>query len=283
MNTANGEEGPVKRARLKRSSRDRVPVSVVLAAVVLGLVAIFVAAPGLVANFGPNSVDASRQLMPPSFQHWFGTDDLGRDIFSRVVVGARVTAGAAAFAVMIGFTVGAAIGAICGYFQGWIDAILMRMVEVLLAIPGLLLAMAVITALGSGSFRVAIAVGVAEIPVMARVMRSEVLRVRNQVYIDAAVSSGTKPAVILVRHVLPNSVGPITSMAVLNFGLAILAVASLSFLGFGQKPPNPDWGSMVASGASYLPDAWWMTAMPGLVIALTAVSVSLLSRTIDKR
>jgi peptide/nickel transport system permease protein len=183
--------------------------------------------------------------------------------------------------VAVALVVGGLIGLVAGFVRGWVDDVLMRVVDVLLAIPAVLLSLALITALGYGTVKVAVAVGIASVASFARVMRAETLRVRQAAYVEAAQAVGTRWWVTLRRHVLPNAAGPVLVLAVLEFGLAILAVSALSFLGYGAPPPAPEWGSLVAEGRNYLAVAWWLTALPGLTIAATVLSVNRISRALD--
>jgi peptide/nickel transport system permease protein len=184
-------------------------------------------------------------------------------------------------AVAVALLVGGLLGVLAGFVRGWVDEVLMRLVDVLLAIPAVLLSLALITALGYGTVKVAVAVGVASVASFARVMRSETLRVRQSVYVEAARSVGTRWYVTLWRHVLPNAAGPVLVLAVLEFGLAILAVSSLSFLGYGAPPPAPEWGSLIAEGRNYMATAWWLCTMPGAAIAATVLAVNRISRALD--
>lgn len=217
----------------------------------------------------------------PSAAHLFGTDAIGRDLFARVVHGAGLSLGAAAIAVVVGLLAGTVIGLVAGYRGGWVDAVLMRFTDVLLAIPGLLLSLAFVVALGFGTVNVAIAVGVTAVASNARVLRSEVLRVRSSVYVEAAVAGGAGRLRVLLRHVLPNSISPLLALVALDFSSAILAISALSFLGYGAQPPTPEWGALVANGRDFLATAWWMTTVPGLVIALTVLAGNRISRALS--
>ena len=255
--------------------------TVIAATVWLVLVAIAALAPSLLAPGDPFLGVPADKLQPPSLEHWFGTDQIGRDLYTRVVHGASLTLSAAAVAVAVGILVGAGLGLVAGFSGGRVDDLIMRAADVLLAIPGLLLSLAIITALGFGTVNVAIAVGAASIASVARIMRSEVLRVRSSPYIEAAYTSGNRWVRVLGRHVLPNAVGPVIVLAVLELGGAILAVSALSFLGYGAQPPLAEWGSLVAAGRDYLRYAWWLTTFPGIVIALTVLAANRLSRALD--
>jgi peptide/nickel transport system permease protein len=199
-----------------------------------------------------------------------------------MVYGARTSILSALLAVLIGLTVGSFLGLVSGYLGGLVDTFLMRLVDVILSIPVLLLAMVLVTSIGVGSAQLAIAIGVGMVGAIARVMRSEVVRVRQLPFVDAERSLGARPAYILYRHILPNSFGPVLVLAVLELGSAILAIAALNFFGFGAPPPAPEWGSIVASGQSYMASAWWYTTIPGLVIAAVVVSVNRVAREYER-
>jgi peptide/nickel transport system permease protein len=266
-------------ARLWRFLRRRPGLVVSVVFVALVLLAAF--APGVLASADPNLGVPANRLQAPSPAHVFGTDYLGRDVYTRVVHGASLSLQATVIAVAVALVVGGLLGVLAGFVRGWVDEALMRVVDVLLAIPAVLLSLALITALGYGTVKVAVAVGIASVASFARVMRSEALRVRQSGYVEAARSVGTRWYVTLWRHVLPNAAGPVLVLAVLEFGLAILAVSSLSFLGYGAPPPAPEWGSLIAEGRNYMATAWWLCAMPGAAIAATVLSVNRISRALD--
>jgi len=254
-----------------------------LAAVWVALVGIAAIAPALLTSRSPLATETSVKLQSPSMEHWFGTDQSRRDPYTRRVYGAQVSLQAAALAVAVGLVVGGAIGLVAGFARGVVDDVLMRVVDVVLAIPALMLSLALITVLGFGTVNVALAVGIANVAACSRIMRSEVLRVRQSVYVEAAHSGGARWSRVLLRHVLPNSVGPVLVLAALEFGVAILTVSSLSFLGYGAQPPTPEWGSLVAGGRDFLRDSWWLTTMPGLVVAATVLAANRISRALDDR
>lgn len=237
--------------------------------------------PGLIAPGDPYAVGTAR-LAGPSAQHWFGTDQIGRDLYTRVVHGAGLTVSATSIAVTVGVLLGSAIGLVAGAAGGFADSLLMRFVDVVLSIPGLLLSLAIITVLGYGTINVAIAVGLGSVASCARVMRAEVLRVRVSVFVEAAHASGVRPLGVLLRHILPNSAGPVLVLAVLDFGTAMLAVSSLSFLGYGAKPPAPEWGSLISSGRDFLDSGWWLTTLPGLVVVATVLAANRLARHLEQ-
>ncbi len=256
----------------------------VLSALVFATLIAWAIAPGFFATHHPvTDLDQAASLAGPSAQHWFGTDVLGRDIFSRVVYGTRLSMSAGLLAVTLSLVVGSLLGMLSAYVGGALDAIIMRAVDVLVAIPGLLLSMAAVSILGFGVVNVAIAVGIAGIPAFARVTRAETLRILSRGYFDAAKTSGTGHIGILLRHVVPNASGAVLVLAALELGGAVLSVAALSFLGFGAVPPTPEWGSMVAEGRSHIVNGWWLTTFPGAVIAATVLASNRISRVLRMR
>lgn len=253
----------------------------VLSAVVVVLVVLAAFRPGLFTSRDPLRGVPAENFRAPGAAHWFGTDELGRDVFARVVHGAQLSLQATIIAVLVAFAIGGLLGLVAGFVGRWVEDVLMRVVDVLLSIPALFLSLALVTALGYGTVKVAIAVGLANLAGFARVMRSEVLRVRQAVYVEAARGSGTRWWTVLRRHVLPNAIGPVLVLATLEFGSAILSVSSLSFLGFGAPPPAPEWGTLIAGGRNYLGNAWWLTALPGLTIAATVLATNRIARALD--
>jgi peptide/nickel transport system permease protein len=250
------------------------------------LVILFVLAaailPGLFTHLSPIEGNIAVRLQAPSITHIFGTDSLGRDVYARVIYGAASSLAATALAVLVALVSGSLFGLIAGFLRGWVDDVIMRFVDVILAIPSLLLSLALITALGFGTVNIAIAVGLASAATFSRVMRSEVLRISTAVYVEAARSSGVRWYTILRRHVLPNSAGPVLSLSALEFGSAVLAISTLSFLGFGAPPPQPEWGSLISDGRNYLAVAWWLTTLPGLIIVAVVLSANRISRAFEK-
>lgn len=249
----------------------------VLSILWVAVLAVAAFAPGLFTHTNPLSSIALPRLAP-SGAHVFGTDEIGRDLFTRVVYGTRLSLEAAAVAIAIGLVIGTLLGLLAGYLGGWVDVAVMRVVDVLLSIPSILLALAFVVALGFGTVEVAIAVGLTSIAGNARILRSEVLRVRNSTYVEAARAGGARTGRVLFRHVLPNSITPLLALLALDFSSAILAISSLSFLGYGAPPPAPEWGALVSSGRDFLSTAWWLTTLPGAVIALTVLAGNRISR-----
>nr|WP_280436239.1 ABC transporter permease [Nocardia carnea] len=276
----NGAAGPApggSRARFRERTRwpaVSVAVSVGFVVLVLGWALV----PGLFTDRDPLIGVPSEKFQGPGLDHWFGTDNLGRDLYTRVVHAAALSLTATVLAVAIGLVAGSLLGLLSGAVGGVVDSALMRGVDVLLSIPELLLSLALVTVLGFGTGNVALAVGLALVARFARVMRAEVLRVRRAAYVEAAYASGVRWYVVLVRHVLRNAYAPVAALAAVEFGLAVLAVSSLSFLGYGAAPPTPEWGSLISEGRNYLATAWWLTTLPGLVIVALVLATQRLGR-----
>jgi peptide/nickel transport system permease protein len=239
----------------------------------LVLMAIF--APYLVDR-APDAQNLRTRLRPPSAEHPFGTDEFGRSIYARVIYGARVSLFTGVVPVALSLLIGSAIGLLAGYFRGRLDALLMRAMDVLLAFPSLLLALAVVGTLGPGLTNAVLAIAIVGIPQYARLVRSVVLGTREEDYVHAARALGANDLRLMLRHVLPSAIGPIVVQATLGVGFAILAIAGLSFLGLGVQPPTADWGEMLARGRRFLPDATWLMIFPGLAVSLTVLGFNLL-------
>lgn len=239
-------------------------------------------APALFTSYDPYATAPIDKLQAPSAAHLFGTDELGRDLFARVLHGGALTIQATAIALAIALVGGLALGVVSGYAGGVVDAVIMRIVDVLLAVPGLLLALAIVTAIGFGTLPVALAVGIGILPGFARTTRAEVLRVKTLPYVEAARTGGATRLRVLVRHVLPNSWGPVAVLAVLDLGTAIIAVAALSFLGFGAAPPAAEWGTLISTGRNYLVTSPWLSLLPGLFVGLLVFSLNHVAKTIEE-
>ncbi|MFF2832206.1 ABC transporter permease [Cellulosimicrobium cellulans] len=254
----------------------------VVAVLVVLLVTAWAVVPQLFTAYDPLTGVPADRLQPPSGAHLFGTDHLGRDVYARVVHGASASLSATVIAVAVGLVAGSLLGLLAGFVRGWVDDVVGRFVDVLLAIPSILLSLAIITALGFGTVKVAIAVGITSVATFARVMRAEVLRTSTSVYVEAARASGVRWYGVLGRHVLPNSTGPVLALVALELGTAVLAISALSFLGYGTPPPAPEWGSLVSGGRDYLATAWWLTTMPGLVIVAVVLSANRIARALER-
>ena len=268
---------------LRRARLPSVAPTLVLAWLVIVLALLWAVLPFLFTGFSGTVGSAGQQLRPPSALHWLGADQIGRDVFARIVYGARYSLTGAFFAVGVGLLAGGFLGLIAGSLGGWADAAIMRFVDVLLAIPSLLLSLSIIILLGFGAVDAAIAVGVASVARFARLMRSEVVRVRRSDYVEAAFGSGGTLGSVLWRHILPNSLTAVVSLAALQFGAAILAIATLGFLGYGAPPPTPEWGLLIAEGRNYVATSWWLTAFPGLAVVLVVLAANRISQSIAGR
>ncbi|MEJ1231111.1 MAG: ABC transporter permease [Galbitalea sp.] len=281
------ERRPLKRAgvRLLWPSRGqwRVQPTLVLAFLVLALVVAWAIVPFLFTSANPLVGVPADQLKPPSAAHWFGTDQLGRDILTRVIYGAVQSLTGALAAVAVGLVAGTILGVLAGSLGRTLDDILMRIVDVMLAIPSLLLSLSIITLLGFGTVNASIAVGITSIALFARLTRSQVVKVRRTDYVEAAIGGGARLHRVLWRHVLPNSSGPVVAMAALQFGSAILQISTLGFLGFGPPPPTAEWGLMIAEGRDYIATSWWLTALPGGVVVVVVLASHRISRWLSTR
>lgn len=237
------------------------------------VIAIFAPA---IAPYDPIEINISRSLLPPSSDHIFGTDQFGRDIFSRVVYGARIEVGIILLVTVISGTIGVAVGITAGYFGGIIDDVLMRITDVFLSFPNLILAMALSAMLGRGVFNAIIAISLVGWTVIARLARAEAMKIKSLPYIEAIKALGASNTRILLLHVLPMCMSPVLVQLSLRMGSIILTAAGLGFLGLGAQPPTPEWGAIVSDGRSYLVQQWWISTFPGLFIALVVLGFNLL-------
>lgn len=262
-----------RRQRLRRVLRR--PLTLAGGAIVLVFVATAVVG-AFATPHPPNALIYSAVLAPPSPSYPFGTDDLGRDILSRIVSGAHISLMVGVVAIGLAMVIGTVLGLLAGYLGGWVDALIMRLMDIMLAFPDILLAIVIIAILGPGLVNVIIAVGIGAIPVYTRTVRAAVLGVREQEFVEAAHALGVSPWRIMRVHILRNVAAPIIVLATLGVGLAILIAAGLSFIGLGAQPPTPEWGDMLNEAQNYLQQAWWMAAFPGAAITLTVVGLNLL-------
>lgn len=248
----------------------------VLGAVLVGFFALLAILAPLIAGYDPLQTSFTAIRKPPSALHWLGTDELGRDLFSRMAYGARTSLMAGVVSVFIAMIVGVPFGIIAGYFGGWADSIISRLIDAMLAIPFLIMAIALAAFLGASLTNAMIAIGLSAAPVFARLTRGQVLSIRNEEYIEAAQVLGLRHPRIILRYILPNALSPIIVQATLTIAAAIIAEASLSFLGLGQQPPNPSWGSMLNTAKNFISQAPWMSVWPGAAIFLVVLGFNLL-------
>jgi peptide/nickel transport system permease protein len=222
-----------------------------------------------ITPYSPTVPDYTSMLSGPTHAHWFGTDFIGKDVFSRILAGARYSLGTAAAVLAIAVTLGLTLGAISGYFGGWVDELIMRVTDMFLAFPALILALAVANTLGAGLQSAVIALAVGFWPWYTRLLRGQVLSLKNREYVEAARSLGVSNAAIMWRHILPNALSPIIVELSMDMGYAVLDISALSYIGLGAQPPSPEWGAMIVAGKDYLRTAWWVCAFPGIALSLT--------------
>jgi peptide/nickel transport system permease protein len=256
----------------------RVPLGVLLSLAYLAIVVACAVWPGLIATHEPTATQLGDVGLGPSRSHWFGTDQLGRDIYSRVVYGARLSLLIGVVSTAIGASIGGLIGLFAGYAGGLVDLVLMRLADVMLAFPGILLALAIIAARGPSTTNVVLAIAIGAVPEYARLMRGQVLSIRERPFMEAAVAAGSRWYVLVFRHLLPNAISPLLVLATVGLGIAILAASGLSFLGLGPQPPNAEWGLMLADARDFAGEFWWMSVFPGLAIVGTVVSVNVVGQ-----
>ncbi len=229
----------------------------------------------VVSPYNPVRPDYSVRLQAPSWSHPFGTDTMGRDVLTRVLHGGRISLWVGLISVSIAASSGVVIGLTAGFFGGWTDEVLMRLMDMIMAMPSILLSLTIIFTLGPGLQNVMIAIGVAGIPTYARVVRGQVLAARSTPYVEAARAAGAGSLKLMFRHILPNVVAPVIVMGTLGLAGAILSVAALGFLGLGITPPTPEWGIIISDGRGRLYDAWWIATFPGLTIMVTVLATNL--------
>lgn len=250
-------------------------LALVGAGIVIFLILIAIFAP-FIAPDGINDQKLGLKLLPPSAAHWFGTDDFGRDILSRVIYGARISLRVGFLAVLGSAIIGTVLGILAGYYGKWVDTIISRFFDILLAFPSILLAIAIVAVLGPSLRNALIAIAIVNVPSFGRLVRSKVLSLKEEEYIMAARSVGLRDSRILFMHILPNSLAPIIVQGTLNIATAILDAAALGFLGMGAQPPNPEWGKMLSDSREYIQNAPWTVIFPGLAIMITVLGFNLL-------
>lgn len=252
--------------------KNRLGVGGLVIIVIVFFIAIF--APFL-SLYDPGKTDVSLKLKPPSLQHYLGTDQLGRDVYSRMLYGSRISLSVGFVAVGISILIGILVGAMAGYKGGWVDSLLMRFVDIMLSFPSFFLILTVVAILRPNIYNVMIVIGITSWEGTARFVRAEFLSLRERDYVQAARALGVKDRRIIFRHILPNALAPVFVTASLGVASAILVEAGLSFLGFGVQPPAPSWGNILTEGRTYIFDAWWLTVFPGLAILITVLSFNL--------
>ena len=272
--TTNRKEGTLTVAVTKRLLRNRSGLTGIVIVAVMILISVI--AP-LIVPYDPLEISKGNQFLPPSPEHLFGTDEFGRDIFSRTLFAGRISLLAGAFAVVVAATIGVPLGLISGYIGKLMDTVIMRSMDSLLAFPALLLALAIVAILGPGSFNAMIAVAIVSIPSFARLARATMLTQKEMDYVEAAQCIGSSNSRIIFRTILPNSMAPILVQITLAVAFAILVEAALSFLGLGTQPPDASWGAMLFSGRGYLRRAWWYGFFPGLFITVLVLGLNLLA------
>ncbi len=250
--------------------------SAVAGALIIALMLLMALSADFLAPFDPLRINLSQRLAPPDSQHLLGTDELGRDLLSRIMHGARISLRVGLLVVVLAGGGGSLLGAVAGYLGGRVDNLIMRCMDVILSFPALVLAMALAAAMGPNLTNAMLAISVVMIPKFARLVRGEALVVREMPFVAAARVSGASNAWIIARHILPNCLNPVIVLATLAMGEAILIAASLSFIGLGAQPPVPEWGAMVSMGRKFLMDQWWYAAFPGLFICVTVIGCNIL-------
>ena len=280
--------GPVPAGTLdagigRRRSRTRLRPGLVLAGAFVLLLVVAAIAPSLLTSIDPLDAVARQAYRAPDALHWLGTDENGRDVLSRLIHGVRPSLLLGLAATAMGLALGTLLGVVAGLGPRWLDAAVMRSVDVLLAFPDLLLALVIITFFGQGTLNLIIAVGIASVPRYARLVRAQTQVVRGAGYVEAATTLGLGRAAVIGRHVLPNAIKPVLILATIGIGGNITAGAALSFLGFGAPPPAPEWGTMLAIGRNFLANAWWLVAWPALAITFTVISITAIGRELLRR
>jgi peptide/nickel transport system permease protein len=266
---------PTSRGRVVARKLLRSPPFLAGAALLLLMTFASIAAP-LLTSYNPTRMSPAVRLQPPSAAHPFGTDQLGRDVLARTLYGGRLSLPMGVVPIAVAAVVGLLLGLIAGYFGGWLDLIIMRVADVWVAFPPILLAMAIVTILGTGLPNIMIALGIAWIPYYARMVRGSVLEAKEHVYVDAAQALGARRPRVVLRHILPNVLTPIMVMASMGVANAILAGAALSFLGLGAQAPAPEWGTSLADARQFIRLGWWIGLFPGLAIAITVLGANLI-------
>lgn len=256
--------------------------SLVIGGVIVAVLTVLAILAPVLAPYDPFALDPSQRFLPPSADHWFGTDQLGRDLWTRSLYGARVSLSTAFAAVIIAMVIGVPLGLLSGYFGKWTDGLIMRYIDVQIAVPGILLAMLIILLLGRGYVGLVLAIGIGSVPNFARIVRASTLSIQEEEYVAAVKALGASHLYTMLRTILPNAIGPIIVQAVITSAVAVLLEASLSFLGLGTVPPTPSWGDMLQQGKGFMHQAPWYSIMPGVLLTITVLSLDLMGRGMQK-
>jgi peptide/nickel transport system permease protein len=271
---------PVRTVRLVRTP---VPLGLTTAGLVLAVLVVMAVAPTLFTAVDPLRTDPLAAFEPPSAAHWFGTDQLGRDQYARVIYGAQLSLGMGFGATLVGLSAGLVLGLVAGLSRGLPDRVLSRAIDVLYAFPEMLLAIIAVAVLGTGFSTLLLAIGIGSIPSYARVLRAQVIQVRTSGFAESAVTLGQPAPLIALRHILPNAIGPALVLATIGVGTAIIFGSGLSFVGLGAQPPTPEWGLMLSDSRNYLTLAPWLALWPGVFLAATVISVTVIGRWLQRR
>jgi peptide/nickel transport system permease protein len=256
--------------RIRRSTSILIGATLLLILIVVSLGA------SVLSSYDPVIMNTKDRQLPPSAAHPFGTDNFGRDVYTRVLYGGRISLQVGIISVTIGALAGTLLGLLAAFYRGWVDALIMRFVDVLMAFPSILLALAIVAFMGRSLPNVMIAVGISNIPVYARIVRGSALSIQQMEYVTAANLIGCRPQRVMLRHVLPNILAPIIVITTNGIAGAVISGAALSFLGLGVQPPTPEWGIMLSEGRALLRSAWWVTTFPGLAIMVTVMAINLI-------
>jgi peptide/nickel transport system permease protein len=262
-------------AIFRRLRKNKLAMAGAVVLLVLILLAIFA---DVIADYSTDVIghNMEERLQKPSAEHWFGTDQYGRDVFARIVHGTRISLSLALFSMLVAVALGAILGAVSAYYGGTVDEIIMRIMDVLMSIPPMLMSITIVAALGQNMINLMVALSIAYIPLFARVIRSSILSIKGQEFIEAAKCCGTSDARIIFKHILPNAVGPILVQSTLAMGSVILTISSLSFIGLGVKPPQPEWGTMLYDARTLFRHQPYLSLFPGVIIAITVLSLNML-------
>lgn len=256
--------------KLKQNKMTLVGFAILLLIVLLSIIVPFL------SPYDPNKVDLINKFQAPSASHWFGTDEVGRDIFTRIFYGAILSLGLGIFIIFIAALLGTLIGSVSGYLGGMVDTIIMRLVDMVLAFPSLILAMSLAAVLGPNIQNAMLAIAIVKVPVYIRLARAEALGLKEKLFVKSAETFGINKARIIMKHIIPNAISPVIIQATLDIGDTILLIATLGFLGLGAQPPTPEWGAMISIGWTYLLTYWWYPVFPGLFLFLAAGALNLI-------